>query len=418
MKSIHQALNFPRADEQLEQERLAVLKSCQILDTEPEECFDSLVHLVQEAFDAPIALITMLDEDRLWFKAKMGVEIEQVSRKAAICTHAVLYNNVTVIHDLTDDKRFQGNPLLNAPYNIRFYAGAPIIVEGGYKLGTVCVLDKKPRHDFTGLDAIRLAEFAAIVSDLIMMRKKANVETERNSAKSEFLHELSHEMKTPLSVIAGISKILMDSEGIDEGKMKLIKVMNQSAGSLTELISTINDMELINNKKMQMHNSRFDLLKLLDEVKDILTILSNNKGLEFKSDFSDVVDIDVCTDRLRLKQVLINILGNAVKYTNEGHIKFTVKSLPRTLQYPSAIQFCVEDTGLGIPEKDQDNIFNRFVRIKRRVHHRDGAGLGLTITKNIVDEMGGLIDFESTPGQGSRFWVTLPKEILKITQKH
>ena len=302
--------NVLGADDEYELQRLHILKSCRIMDTPPEDCFDSLVHLVQESFQTPVALITLLDDKRLWFKAKAGVDIKQVPRKASICAHTILYNNVTVVHDLKDDKRFHNNPLLDPPYNVRFYAGAPIIMEGGYKIGTVCVLDNKPRHEFSGLDAIRLAEYAGVVGDLIAMRKKVSVEMQSNNAKSEFLHELSHEIKTPLNVISGISKILIDSTDIKAEKAKLIQVMNQSANSLTDLMEKINDIELINNRKLSLVKSRFNLFNCVSEVQNIISVLTENKGIDFKTDFKDIKNVTVYTDKLRLKQVLMNVLGN------------------------------------------------------------------------------------------------------------
>lgn len=400
-----------------ERERLSILRSCNILDTPNEDCFDSLIHIVQETFNTRIALISLLDENRLWFKAKAGVVLKEVPREVAICSYSVLYNNVTIIQDLSQDVRFKDNPLVKDPHNIHFYAGAPIFVDG-YKIGTVCILDSKPRHNFTGLDAIKLSEYAAIVSDLICMKRNVSIEKERSYAKSEFIHELSHEIKTPLNVITGISKILLHSKDIAADKTKLIKVMNNSAETLSQLVSTISDIEMIENKKLVIERAPFDIHKCLSDITKSMSVLAGNKNLALKTDLKALKNKIIDTDELRLKQVLINIIGNAIKYTDEGRIEFKVYDHAPVLGRDDYIQFSIRDTGLGIPEKDHGKIFNRFERVDRRTHHRDGSGLGLTITKNIVDHLGGIINFESEIGKGSHFWICFPKETLAISDKH
>ncbi|GEM_PF-2982877 len=391
-----------------EQERLSILKSYQILDTDQEECFDSIVEMIQESFNVPIALITIIDENRLWFKAKAGVNISEIPRKSSICAYTVLYDNVTIIHDLKDDIRFSGSPMLGPPYNLRFYAGAPIIVEGGYKLGTVCLLGHEARHDFTGLDAIKLAEYAAIVSDLIIMRRNAVVEKSKNHAKSEFIHELSHEFKTPLNVITGVSKILMDSKDIPVEKNRLIEVMHSSAEALSELVNTLNDLELIENQRLKLVNEWFDLHSVVQDVSNSLSVLITDKALEFKEDYEEIKGLNYYGDKLRLKQVLINLIANAVKYTDKGSIELKAYNYSPSLEGDDYVEFQVKDTGIGISVEDQGRIFDRFCRDEKRVYHREGAGLGLTIAKKIIDEMGGVIGFESKPDKGSCFWVRLP----------
>ncbi len=128
-----------------ETQRLKVLWQYDVLDTVPEEVFDELADLASHICEAPIALISLVDEKRQWFKSRVGVSVKQTSRDISFCTHAILQNGLFVVSDATKDPRFRNNPLVTGPQKIRFYAGVPLRSPDGYALGTLCVLDKEPR---------------------------------------------------------------------------------------------------------------------------------------------------------------------------------------------------------------------------------------------------------------------------------
>lgn len=128
-----------------DQQRLKVLWQYDVLDTVPEEVFDDLTDLAAHICEAPIALISLIDEDRQWFKSKVGMTIEETSRDISFCAHAIASDGLFIVSDATKDKRFQQNPLVTGEPKIRFYAGAPLVTPDGHALGTLCVLDKAPR---------------------------------------------------------------------------------------------------------------------------------------------------------------------------------------------------------------------------------------------------------------------------------
>lgn len=154
-----------------EKERLAALYRYRLLDTPREEAFDRITRLAARLFDTPISLITLVDENRQWFKSKVGIRVEQGTREASFCAHAINRDEVLVIHDALRDERFADNPWVTQSPHIRFYAGAPLRTQDGYLLGTLCVIDSEPRSEFSEDDRQNLRELADIVMAQIEMRR-------------------------------------------------------------------------------------------------------------------------------------------------------------------------------------------------------------------------------------------------------
>jgi GAF domain-containing protein len=153
-----------------EKKRLKVLWQYDVLDTVPEEVFDDLTDLAADICEAPIALISLVDEDRQWFKSKVGVSVSETARDISFCAHAIMNQGMLVVPDATKDPRFKNNPMVIGPHKIRFYAGAPLITPDGYALGTLCVLDRKPRQLRPGQKQALLVLARHVVSQLELRR--------------------------------------------------------------------------------------------------------------------------------------------------------------------------------------------------------------------------------------------------------
>jgi PAS domain S-box-containing protein len=205
-------MNFPLPPN--EEGRLRELAEYQILDTPREEAFDRLVRLATRIFDVPIALITLLDRDRQWFKACYGVDVTETSREVSFCTHAILSDEVMVVPDMTQDPRFADSPLVTGHFNIRFYAGAPLLSRAGYALGTICLLDTKPR-EFDEQNSFTLVDMAAMVVDELELRKTTNLLQEEVAKRERIAETLVRREAHSRSLIENTQDILtiLDYQG-------------------------------------------------------------------------------------------------------------------------------------------------------------------------------------------------------------
>jgi GAF domain-containing protein len=172
-----------------EKRRLHVLWQYDVLDTVPEEVFDNLTELAARICEAPIALISLVDEDRQWFKAKIGTQVEETSRDVSFCAHAITQSDLFIVSDATKDSRFANNPLVTSEPKIRFYAGAPLITTDGYALGTLCVIDKVPRRLRPDQKKALTILARHVVSQLELRHRSRQLADARNEADSHG-HEL------------------------------------------------------------------------------------------------------------------------------------------------------------------------------------------------------------------------------------
>jgi GAF domain-containing protein len=206
-----------------EAERLAALREYGILDTPPEAAFDRIAQLAADLFDVPIAAVSLIDTDRQWFKAMVGLDATQTPREQAFCAHTILSDEVMEVGDATLDFRFQENPLVTDDPSIRFYAGAPLRLRSGHRAGALCVIDRKPHAPLTDAQRRRLAVLAEIVvgeMDLRLLAARNDLLTRQadaaNEAKSEFLANMTHELRTPLTSVIGFNGLLAVSPHLPE----------------------------------------------------------------------------------------------------------------------------------------------------------------------------------------------------------
>ena len=234
-----------------------------------------------------------------------------------------------------------------------------------------------------------------------------------NQAKSMFLASMSHELRTPLNGILGYAQIMQHSRHLSEGDRKDLQVIEESGNHLLTLINDVLDLSKIEAGKVELNPEPCSLPALLLTVTTMIQMKAARKGIEFREECDPDLPVTVIADETRLRQVLLNLLGNAVKFTEQGSVILSVKKMYTDHDPQSSIaslQFSISDTGIGIPRKKTSELFKPFQQVHDRRLKVEGTGLGLSISAKIVTLMGGLIAVESDLGQGSRFWfeVDLP----------
>jgi PAS domain S-box-containing protein len=222
-----------------------------------------------------------------------------------------------------------------------------------------------------------------------------------NKAKSTFLANMSHELRTPLNAILGYAQILKRDASLGEHQHEAITIMERSGEHLLTLLNDVLDLSKIEAGKMELHPVEFHLLNFLQSLADIFSARATQKGLEFRYEHLTELPLGVRGDDKRLRQVLINLLGNAIKFTEQGGITFTVG------HHFEQLRFQVEDTGIGIKAEDLERIFAPFYQASDHRRVTEGTGLGLSISRKLVEMMGGQIQVKSEPGRGSIFWFDL-----------
>ncbi|WP_456407638.1 ATP-binding protein [Thiolapillus sp.] len=282
----------------------------------------------------------------------------------------------------------QGDALsLQLVFLVTLYFG--FILRGGHRVGSI-VLE--------GLQLRLTAE-----SSQRSLQRARDGALAANRIKGEVLATMSHEVRTPLNGVLGMTELLLDTP-LDERQRHLVDSARRSSESLLEVVNHVLDFSRIESGKLDLQEELFDLRQLLEDVLDMVTSGCRNKQLRVTANLADSLPDQVWGDPVRLRQVLVNLLGNAVKFTERGKVTLSVDVVWESDQ-EAAIRFAVTDTGPGIPIERQDTIFHPFEQAEGESTARSfgGAGLGLSIVRELLQLMHSEIELESEPGKGSRF---------------
>jgi PAS domain S-box-containing protein len=228
--------------------------------------------------------------------------------------------------------------------------------------------------------------------------------------KSDFLASMSHEIRTPMNAIMGIADLLAKTP-LSPEQNKYVQIFRRAGDNLLNLINDILDLSKVEASQLELERTGFSLNELLEKVMEMVAVRANEKSLTLVCEIEPGTPTDLVGDPTRLCQVLLNLVGNAIKFTEAG--KVSVRVAPdRNFSVPTALRFTVSDTGIGIPGEKLDRVFERFTQADSSTTRRfGGSGLGLTISKRLVELMGGTIDAESKVGKGSVFSFAVPFEI-------
>lgn len=408
--------------------RVAALRALGILDTPPEPNYDDLTRLAAQICQVPIALISLVDADRQWFKARVGLDPAETPRELSFCAHAIAepQTDVFVVPDASADPRFAANALVTGAPHIRFYAGTPLVTHDGWALGTLCVIDRVPRqltpdqlHALTTLrrhilDALELRRIIArqntVIADLDETRRHLDVARrtaeEATRAKAEFLATMSHEIRTPMNAVIGMTTLLRDTP-LSPEQRDSVDVIQSSGEHLLTVINDILDFSKITSGKLTLESVPFSLPACVAAAVRLLVARATEKKVAIRSTLAPGTPETIVGDVTRLRQILVNLLSNAVKFTDRGAITVDVSARAQP-DGSSELTFRVSDTGIGIPAARLPHLFQRFEQADSSTTRTfGGSGLGLVISRHLAELQGGKLWAESTPGVGSVFHFTI-----------
>ncbi|AGL21583.1 GAF domain-containing sensor histidine kinase [Actinoplanes sp. N902-109] len=388
--------------------RLAALHEARVLDTLPEEDFDDIALLASEICGTPIGLVTLIAEDRQWFKAKVGLDLDGAHRDVAFCSYVVHGHDLLEVPDTQVDPRFHDNPLVTGDDNFRFYAGAPVILDGTHAVGTVCVIDNEPRELTTAQRrALRsLARHASVQLELRKYARHAGEIADRmrqlDRMKDSFLASVSHELRTPLASIRGYLEMLLEDELDADTSQRFLLVMQRNSDRLLRLIDDLLTVARLHDDGLDLDLAEVDLAELAHQV--VLSCRPLAEHREVKLRDRTASPVHVRGDAKRLNQALNHLIVNALKFTAPGG------EIAVTSTNDGEPELTITDTGVGIPAGDLPHVFDRFFRsASADTMAVPGPGIGLAIVRSIIDAHHGSIHLDSEPGIGTTVRLILPR---------
>ena len=382
-----------------ESARLQDLHNSGLLDSPQEDEFDEIVRFASLLCNMPISLISLVDSNRQWFKARVGLAAKETDRDISFCSHAILQDQLFEISDTTKDSRFMDNPLVLEDPSIRFYAGMPLVTSSGSRLGTLCVIDKIPGH-LTDKQKFGLKVLANNVIKIAELRIKNKELYHLIDTQKKIISILAHDVRNPLASIKNIID-LKKSEILDTEDAT--QMLNMVTGQLDSTIAMVENV--VNWGQMQLQLGRlnfqdFDLHQLVERIFGSELLKSNAKNNKLINSVQQFTIMN--SDENALEFILRNLVSNANKFTDGGTI--TVDAKQNGLQ----TIVTVADTGVGMTEKQAEDLLKNNSYISTLGTDKEkGSGLGLTLVKEYIDRLDGKISITSNVGNGATFTIVL-----------
>ncbi|GLZ37338.1 GAF domain-containing sensor histidine kinase [Actinokineospora sp. NBRC 105648] len=384
-------------------QRVAAVRALRLLDTPREERFDRITRLAQHLLRVPIALISLVEVDRQWFKSCAGLDSEQTHRGVSFCSHAIAAGRLLEVTDATLDPRFARNPHVLGDPGIRFYAGQPVAAPSGHLVGTLCVIDRVPR-ELTDLERGHLRDLAAWVQLECAVVQASRWERDNARTRRDFVSVLSHELRTPLTSIHGSLELAMSGRfgELAPQLRRLVGIAARNTDRLVRLAGDVLDLQHMRHGVLRLRLERLALSEVVDHAMQAVEHTARAAGVAVMASCGERAVVRGDGDRL--VQVVTNLLANAVRVSTPGSRVRVGCDVS-----PGWAAITVRDQGPGVPPELLDAIFEPFAQFEvPRQRQAGGAGLGLAITRGIVEAHGGRVRAFPAPGGGSTFEVVLP----------
>lgn len=394
-----------------EQARLAELYRFEILDTLREEVFDRLTEIVALTFDVPIALVTFVDRHRHWFKSEVGFPVAEIPRENGFCGHTIMNDDVMVVPNAAEDVRFADDPAVTGPSQIRFYAGAPLTLSSGFRLGTLCMMDTRARPEgLSSREREILIHLAALAVREIERRQAAADETSdlsdelknAQSAKEQFLQMLSHELRTPLNAVIGFSTMIGDADPdeVSDKYKGYAGDIAQAGHHLLDLVEGMLDWTRLERGELNLEDDVTSVFDLIDKAVALLPMAADRLRIASASDLPQLR----CDPRY-VVQVLAHVIDNAIRFSPASE----VVAIEGEVSPERNLVIRVTDRGPGLNDEARTRAFGVFEKFDPSgKKFADGIGLGLAISRKLMEVHGGGIDFSDAQQSGSTIVLTFP----------
>ncbi|MBT9187115.1 sensor histidine kinase [Zobellia russellii] len=392
-----------------EEDRIKALESFEILNTLEEEEYDAITRIAAEICNTPMALVSLVDSDRQWFKSHYGIDATETPRDLAFCAHAI--NNpeeLFIVKDSSKDERFADNPLVTGGPQVQFYAGAPLNTKDGFSIGTLCVIDTLPRTNFTPKQQACLRSLANQVMAQLELRRQNSLQqiinnelSVKNNQLKHFTYRLAHDMKTPLQGIGAlVSFIKMDYLHLlkDTDVPEWLDTIEDRVSYMEALINGI--MNYTNIMNSEVEYNEFHIATELHHISQELGKTSHISLTPIGCDRTIVHSLK------SFNQIFSELILNSIKFSRQELTEIKISFAEGENSY----SFTYEDNGPGIPEKYWEKVFVMFETLRKE--NPTDTGIGLATIRAIIEKLGGRIELKNHPDKrsGIYFQISLLKE--------
>ncbi|QEM10296.1 GAF domain-containing sensor histidine kinase [Mucilaginibacter rubeus] len=384
-----------------EEARLQDLYRTGLLDSPQEDEFNDIVKFASVLCDMPISLISLVDSDRQWFKARIGLEAPQTDREISFCSHAILQDHLFEIPDTLQDNRFFDNPLVTDFPAIRYYAGMPLVTGSGNRLGTLCVIDNEPRV-LTDLQKFGLKVLADNVIKIAELRIKNKRLHYLSETQKTVISILAHDVRNPLASIKSIIGF-KQSDIIDtEDATEMIEMVSDQLDNTIGMVDNVVRWGELQMKFARFNYTDFNLYQLVESVFALESLNAYAKNNTLVNNV--FIDTLVNSDMQAIEFVLRNLVSNANKYTQDGSITVNMTYVDKHMVIE------VTDTGIGMNAEKVGKLLSAAKEDHNSTlgtNNEKGSGLGLLLVREFIDRLNGTVTVKSELGIGTSFKIMI-----------